>query len=107
MCIRDRAVLLELAPRAQQLGSSRSEGESLALEEGIRAILPIPFHQLGFVIKKIEVRRRTGQVKINDALGPSAKLGSARAERIGRRLKVPGQGIAQQGEKRGGTQPAR
>jgi hypothetical protein len=58
------------SPRsAQKLGRSGSEGEALALEEGIGAILPGALHQFGFVIEEIQMRRRTREMQVNHPLG--------------------------------------
>ena len=51
------AVLGEGARCAHQFRHSAGEGEGLALHKFVRRILAVPFHQLGFVVEDIEVRR--------------------------------------------------
>ena len=51
------SVLGEFPGCAQQLGNAGGEGEALALQEGVRAILPVALHELGLVIVEVEVRR--------------------------------------------------
>ena len=61
-------VLLEGAWRPHELGRAAGEGEGFTLEEGVRAVLAVPFHQLGLVVKHVKVRRGAGEVEVNDTL---------------------------------------
>jgi hypothetical protein len=76
------AALLEFSASGQQLGRAGGEGKSFAFQELIRALLSIAFDQLGFVVEQVEIRRRAGEVKVNDPLGSSGELRGPRRERV-------------------------
>ena len=54
---------------AHELRHAGGEGEAAAFENGIGAVLPAALHELRFVIKQVEVRRRTRHVQVDHALG--------------------------------------
>ncbi len=99
------AMALKAARRAKQLGHTAGEGEGAALEEGIRTVLAGAFHQLRFVVEKIQVRRRPGHVQVDHPLrlgGVMRRTGIERARRtrIGQGL----QGDRAQAELAGGAE---
>jgi hypothetical protein len=61
------AVLGELPRGAHQFRDTGGEGETAPFEDGLRAILPVVFHQFGFVVEEVEVRRRARHVQVDDA----------------------------------------
>jgi hypothetical protein len=72
----------ELSRRTQQFWRARSEGEAFTLHKFVRAGLAVAFDQFRLVIIEVEVRRRTGEVEINDPFGLSFVMGIFGRERI-------------------------
>src|SRR5207244_4090697 len=62
------AVAGELARRAKKLGGSRSEGEALPLRVQLRARLAVVLDELRLVVVHVEVRRRSGQVQVDNSV---------------------------------------
>ena len=93
------AVLLEGARGAHELGRALGEGELLALEEVVGAVLAAALHQLGFVVEKVEVGRGSGAVDVDHAPGPGGKVGSAGVHRVGREG-GPGEPVGAEGGER-------
>ena len=78
-------ILSERARAAHQLGLAGGEGEFLPFNKIIRAVLPITLHQLGFIIEEIKIRRRTGEMQIDDPLCLGGEMREPSSEWIGRR----------------------
>ena len=78
------SILPEGSGGSHQLGSSRSEGEHLALDELVRAVLIRPLDQLGLVVPQVQVRRRSGQMDVNHPLGLGGVM------RVSGKQRIPG-----------------
>ena len=79
------AVLRKGTRCAHELGHPGGEGEAPAFENRVRAVLPAALHELRFVVKQVEVRRRSRHVQVDHAFGLRRKLRLLRRERIVRR----------------------
>src|SRR5215467_16210955 len=76
------AMLGERLRRSQQLGGAAGESKAPAAQKLRRTILAVAAHQLRLVIEHVQVRRRTGHVQVDDALGPPWKMRPPRRHRI-------------------------
>jgi hypothetical protein len=62
------AVLLELEDSPEHLGDATNEGEALALEKLLRAVLARVLLKLWLVLKELQLRRRPGDLQIDHRL---------------------------------------
>ena len=77
-------MLCKFCLRTQHLGHTADERKTFSFQQGFRTILPVHSHQLGFVIKKVQVWRAAGHVKIDDSLDLRLVMGFSGRERIQR-----------------------
>lgn len=61
------AVLLDGINRSQHLWGALNEGKAFAFEVALGAVLAVVILENGFVIEKLELRRSTDHVKIDDS----------------------------------------
>src|SRR5689334_13306235 len=73
-------ILREAGLRSQHLGYASDKSKSFSLEQRRRTILSIEFHQFGLVIKKLQLRRCSRHVQINNTLCFSWKHGKLGSE---------------------------
>src|SRR5207302_3549874 len=76
----------------------RGKGKALALGEGVGTRLPGALDQLGLVVVEVQVRRRAGQVKVNNpaGFGQMVRLpGSERVVEVLRGSALPGRKAGQ------------
>jgi hypothetical protein len=76
------SALLELPPRAEELGRARRESESLPFEELIGAVLTVPAHELGLVVVEVQMRRGSGQVQVDHPPRARSEVRRARVQGI-------------------------
>jgi hypothetical protein len=77
------AMLAEALRRAEQFRHAGGERETPAAQERFGAVLARMAHQLRLKIEQIEVRRRPGQVQVDDVLRLAREVPGARPQRVG------------------------
>ena len=74
------AVAVEVVLRAHEGRVGIDEGGAVILEEVGGGQLAVAFHQLGFVIKEVEVAGGTGLEDVDDTLGRGGEVGRTHGE---------------------------
>ena len=77
------AGLAKLVLRRKQRGMALDEGELLALQIVVRTRNAVVLREFRLVVEEFKLAGRTGEVDVDDMLGPRGETWRARSQRIG------------------------